>query len=250
MEAFLTMFELVNGPNYNGNVPFGDQKWVQNGSKMTLFKMDWESIGNNLGPFWNVLEAVWTVLELVNGPNYNRNVPFWDRKRVKKRSKMTFLTMEWRPGGNILGVSVTGFPCLFGWILGISGWILSLQRLSRGTRQGGSKGGHFGVKNEDFPTCPRVIMGCLYDDFEWFQPILKGCDAFPCLLGWILGILGPFWNHFEAFLTMFGPMNGQNYNGNGPFWAQSSLSSDTYVDNSSKTNLLSIGRTLYGSSIS
>ena len=30
--------------------------------------------------------------------------------------------------------------------------------------------------------------------------------------------LGPFWNHFEAFSSMFEPVNSANYNGKGPFW--------------------------------
>ena len=52
----------------------------------------------------------------------------------------------------------------------------------------GSKGVIFGVKNENFQRCPRVIGERLYHDFEWFQPILKGCDAFPWLFGWILSM--------------------------------------------------------------
>ena len=31
-------------------------------------------------------------------------------------------------------------------------------------------------------------------------------------------LLGPIWNHFEAFLTMFEAVNSANYNLSGPFW--------------------------------
>ena len=125
----------------------GVPKMAQNGSKMTLFKMDWESIGNLLGPFWNHFEAFSTTFEPTNGPNYNGNGPFRDQKRVQKGSKMTLFKMHWEPIGNILG---------------------------------------------------------------------------------------PFLNHFEAFLTMFEPANGPNYNGNGPFWDQK------WVQNGSFQNGLGI----------
>ena len=102
-EAFLTVFQPANGPNYNGNRPFWDQKWLQNGSKMTFFKIDWGSIGNTLGPFWNHFEAFLTILGPANGPNYNGNGPFWVQKRVKKGSKMTLFKTDWELSGNIVG---------------------------------------------------------------------------------------------------------------------------------------------------
>ena len=81
-EAFLTMFEPANCPNYNRNGPFWDQKRAQNGSKMTLFKIDWGSIGNIFGLLWNPFEAFLTILEPANGANYNGTGPFWDQKRA------------------------------------------------------------------------------------------------------------------------------------------------------------------------
>ena len=54
-------------------------------------------------------------------------------------------------------------------------------------------------------------------------------------IGWgsIINILGPFWNHFETFLTILEPANGPNYNGNGPFWDQK------MAQNGSKMTLVS-----------
>ena len=104
-EAFLTTFEPTNGPNYNGNGPFRDQKRVKKGSKMTLFKMHWEPIGNILGPFLNHFEAFLTMSEPADGPNYNGNGPIRDQKRVQKGSKMTLFKMDWEsiePLGTIL----------------------------------------------------------------------------------------------------------------------------------------------------
>ena len=83
-EAFLTMFEPTNGANYNGNGPFWDQKRVQNGPKMILLKIDWESIINILGPFWTHFETFLTILEPANGPNYNGNGSKKGPKWVKK----------------------------------------------------------------------------------------------------------------------------------------------------------------------
>ena len=70
---------------------------------MTLFKIDWESIGNILEPFWNHFEAFLIILEPANGPNYNGNGPFWDQKRAQNGSKMTLFKMDQEPNGNILG---------------------------------------------------------------------------------------------------------------------------------------------------
>ncbi len=96
-EAFLTMFEPTNGANYNGNGPFWDQKRVQNGPKMTLPKIDWESIINILGPFWTHFETFLTILEPANGPNYNGNGPFWDQKRAQNGSKNDTCQTGWGP---------------------------------------------------------------------------------------------------------------------------------------------------------
>ena len=130
-EAFLTMFEPANGANYNGNGPLWDQKRVKNGSKMTLFKIGWEPIGNILGPILKHFEAFWTILEPANSPNCNGNGPFWHQKRAQNGSKMTLVRLDWEPSGS-----------------------------------------------------------------DW----------------------GPFWKHFEAFSSMFEPVNGPNYNGSGRFW--------------------------------
>ena len=66
-EVFLTLFELTNGQIYKGNGPFEDQKMAQNGSKMTLFKIHWESTGTILGPFWDHFEAFLTLFDPTNG---------------------------------------------------------------------------------------------------------------------------------------------------------------------------------------
>ena len=102
-EAFLTMFEPANCPNYNGNGPFWDQKRAQNGSKMTLFKIDWESIGNILGLFWNHFEAFLTILEPANSPNCNGNGSFWHQTRAQNGSKMTLVRLDWEPSGSDWG---------------------------------------------------------------------------------------------------------------------------------------------------
>ena len=51
-------------------------KMAQNESKMIFPKMDWESIGNILGPIWNHFEAFLTMFEPANGANFNGNAPF------------------------------------------------------------------------------------------------------------------------------------------------------------------------------
>ena len=104
---------------------FGIKKRVQNGPKMTLPKIDWESIINILGPFWTHFETFLTILEPANDPNYNGNGPFWDQKRAQNGSKMIVVRQDGDPS-------------------------------SSGLR--------------------------------------------------------PFWNHFEAFSSMFEPINGPNYN--------------------------------------
>ena len=65
--------------------------------------MDWESIGNILGPIWNHFEAFLTMFEPANGANYNGNAPFWDQKKVQNGSKMILLKTDGESIGNILG---------------------------------------------------------------------------------------------------------------------------------------------------
>ena len=96
-EAFLTLFEPTNGPIYKGNGPFGHQNMGQNGSKMTLFKFHWESIGTILGSLWDCSGAFLTLFGPTNGPIYKGNRALGDQKMTQSRSKITLFKMHWEP---------------------------------------------------------------------------------------------------------------------------------------------------------
>ena len=66
-------FEPPNACQRGHKGSYEGPKMAQNGSKMLFPKMDWESIGNILGQFWNHFEAFLTMFEPANDPNYNGN---------------------------------------------------------------------------------------------------------------------------------------------------------------------------------
>ena len=76
---------------------------AQNGSRMTLFKMDWEPIDNILGPIWDHFEAFLTLLDPTKGQIHKGNGPFGGQKMAQNGSKMTLFKMNWEPIDNILG---------------------------------------------------------------------------------------------------------------------------------------------------
>ena len=158
---------------------------AQNGSKMLFPKMDWESIGNILGQIWKHFEAFSTMLEPTNGANYNGNGPCWDQKRVQNRPKMTVLKINSGSNGNILGPFWIHFETF-----------LTILEPANGPNYYG---------NGPFRDQKRAQNGS--------KMIVVRQDGDPSSSG-----VRPFWNHFEAFSSMFEPINGPNYNGSGPFW--------------------------------
>ena len=159
-------------------------KMVQNGSKMLFPKMDWESIGNILGQIWKHFEAFSTMLEPTNGANYNGNGPCWDQKRVQNGTKMTVLKINSGSNGNILGRIWEHFEAF-----------LTMFEPAKSANYNGNG------------PC-------------WDQKRVKNGPKMTLLkIDWesIINILGPFWNHFETFLTILEPANAPKYNGTGPF---------------------------------
>ena len=83
------------------NGPFGDQKWVKNGSKTHFSKSDRGPFGMLKQVFLARFEPAVTRYGPRKMPKCLENGPFWDQKWVKNGSKTHFSKSDRRPFGKL-----------------------------------------------------------------------------------------------------------------------------------------------------